>query len=69
MWFLRQFEELYLLEKEISITDIESSRESLAFRSETKRFCRSSNRPYARLFRKSSLQLSAKKWGYNGSIS
>ena len=37
LWFLRQFEQLYLLEKEISNYNIESL-ESPCFRSEAKRF-------------------------------
>ncbi len=40
MWFLKQYEELHFLEKEISKYTIESLAQGIAARSQTKRFCR-----------------------------
>ena len=40
MWFLKQYEELYQLEKEISIHKIDDIEYDILLRSKTKRFCR-----------------------------
>ena len=40
MWFLKQYEELHHLEKEISTYTIQSAYQRFDFRSKTKRICR-----------------------------
>ena len=55
LWFLRQIEELYILEKEIGQYTVDTLDKALLLEAKQKGFCRSSNCPYARLFRKSSL--------------